>query len=502
MQLYPILLVAVIIAADSGARWDSAPAESAPWMTVLWVTAPMLAVLLAAQALTWRLRRRMDRGSGPRSVIAADRVARLTRAMVVLHHVVAVLALGWLDVVRSAVGDLILIDEIIAIGPAMLGLMGTWWVFYPIERRLRESILLRRLDEGLPVHPVPGRAAYVLLQTRLQVLFLLVPVLLIAGVTELGRLAQDRWLADSGAMWLVNAGSMLAVAAVFIFGPALARLVLDVRRLEDGELRRQLQAVCDRHAVRVREILVWNTSGMMINAAVMGLLGRLRFVLMTDALLESMSPRQLEAVMAHEVGHVRRHHIPWLVAIMLAVVLAAALALAVPIRTAVVTAQMIGLDISEAATVAANAFQIALAMLVFGWVSRRFERQADTFAVQHLSGLGALPPTSEGRITPEAVETMREALASIARLNGIPPNRSSWRHGSIAWRMAYLSGLSGQPIESLPIDRQVRWLKRAALAVLVLAGAMWWALSEIQNRWLEPEESTLVLRSDRLKSTS
>ena len=49
----------------------------------------------------------------------------------------------------------------------------------------------------------------------------------------------------------------------------------------------------------------------MVNAAVIGFLPGLRYVLVSDLLLESMSPIQVEAVFAHEIGHVRHRHVVW-----------------------------------------------------------------------------------------------------------------------------------------------------------------------------------------------
>jgi Zn-dependent protease with chaperone function len=230
----------------------------------------------------------------------------------------------------------------------------------------------------------------------------------------------------------------------------------------------------------VRDILVWNTNGTMINAAVMGLMGWLRYVLITDALLEMLPEPQVRAVMAHEIGHVRRHHMLWLIGCLLAsFILAAEL-----IRWPLFGLDSLGLIRSQwvfdAIGVASGAAQLIVGLLVFGWICRRFERQADTFAVQHLSGMSDLPvaataaaPVSETPlVSVDAVSAMRGALDSIARLNTIDPQRRSWRHGSIAWRMDYLMTIIGRPVSRLRIDGVVRWIKVAvALVLLATAGA-------------------------------
>jgi hypothetical protein len=96
-------------------------------------------------------------------------------------------------------------------------------------------------------------------------------------------------------------------------------------------------------------------------------------------------------------------------------------------------------------------------LLGLGWVSRRFERQADVFAVQTLSRA-----SGSATITPESVRAMTGALESVATHGGIDPARRSWRHGSIRWRQRYLLGTVGAGLERMPIDRLVLAIKVAA----------------------------------------
>ena len=41
----------------------------------------------------------------------------------------------------------------------------------------------------------------------------------------------------------------------------------------------------------------------------MGILPGLRYILLTPALIETMSREELEAVIAHEIGHVKKYHL-------------------------------------------------------------------------------------------------------------------------------------------------------------------------------------------------
>src|SRR5262249_47976732 len=78
-----------------------------------------------------------------------------------------------------------------------------------------------------------------------------------------------------------------------------------------GPLRQRLDGVAQRYRLRFRDIRLWKTHNLVSNAAILGWVPFTRYFLMTDALLESFSDRQLEAVFAHEVGHGVHRHIPW-----------------------------------------------------------------------------------------------------------------------------------------------------------------------------------------------
>jgi hypothetical protein len=233
----------------------------------------------------------------------------------------------------------------------------------------------------------------------------------------------------------------------------------------------------------------------MINAAVMGLIGPLRYVLLTDALLESMDADQVEAVMAHEVAHVRRHHMPWMVVALVAALLVGVMTLNLPLlaigAAGVVPQSWVPPMWLE---VVLLVLELAVALAVFGWVSRRFERQADTFAVQHLSGMGRPDLERAATISPHAAVAMSAALERIAHLNALDPRQRSWRHGSIAWRQAYLASIIGRPLGDLAIDRVVRRIKLVAGLVVAAAIALQVALHYLPADAIPPNNLPESLR--------
>ncbi|MHC4414758.1 MAG: M48 family metallopeptidase [Planctomycetota bacterium] len=470
MQLFPILLIGVLLASDGGLAAGGPGLDG--WIVAGIAWGPVLLVLGVAQVGVALYGRKLA-GGAPQAISGADRLVRGARWLLLGLHAVAVLAFGWLGVVREAVGDRIIIDELLTIAPPLAGVLGTWWVYYPIDRRVREAVLVRRLDLGRAIFPPPARGRYVLAQARLHLLFLLVPILMILTAAEVIEMAVAPWQAQEWASWAGDAATLGTALGIVVVAPLISRVVLDVEPMPNGPLRDDLLEICRVHGVRVRQVLLWKTEGTMINAAVMGLTGHLRYVLLTDALLESMSRPQLQAVMAHEIGHIRRHHMPWLVASLFATVLAVTvLLIEAPVPAAEPKASVLADTWDQWVRLSSAGGAFVLALAAFGWISRRFERQADTFAAGHLSRPGDLAdPSSPPRITAEAVGTVCSALETIVRIDAAGTKRPSWRHGSIAWRQAYLETIIGRPVATLPIDRQIRWIKGLAVAVLTLAVA-------------------------------
>ncbi len=470
MQLYPIVLIAVLLLADGGLGFAAAGARLEPGAAFGVAVGGVLLVLAFAAAGVTRCRQRLDGRRDPTAIVTAAMIVRVARAVLLLHFGFVVLWLGWLETIRSLTGDLVAVDEVIAMGPVIAGVAATWWLFYPLERRVREALLIRQLDEGRPVFGLPTRGVWVLTQMRTQLFFLLVPLLLILTLAEvidaaMRMLGEYAWAASMG-----EVSTVLAAMLIVVVAPLLSRLVLDVEPLAAGPQRDVLVNVCRRHRVKVRELLIWNTHGSMINAAVLGMIGRIRYVLLTDALLESMTPRQVEVVMAHEIGHVRQYHMPWLFVSLLAAIMLGLLPL---LATQGVLAALDAAGPGPVSVTVGAVVGVTAGLSVFGWVSRRFERQADVFAVAHL----VLVDGNSAVFSDGAVDAACETLARIASLNSVAATRSSWRHGSIAWRQAYLRSIAGLTPGQLPLDRQVLWIKISA-ALLVVVGVITIAMIE------------------------
>jgi Zn-dependent protease with chaperone function len=196
--------------------------------------------------------------------------------------------------------------------------------------------------------------------------------------------------------------------------------------------------------------------------------------MLSDALLECMPREQVLAVMAHELGHVTRRHLLWLLPVILACwslagFVAAPLAEWAYHAVAPEMGESSRESLVGALVLARDAAVLVLGLAAFGYASRRFERQADTDAVRLLS-----ERAGSAEATPAAVAAMSGALASVAFLNRVPPERPSWRHGSIAWRRRYLATLAGAPIGALAVDRFVAFLGWSSVVIVLVAIAWNW----------------------------
>lgn len=476
-MLHPLVLIIVLclVGYDAfGAFTDSPVAGFGALLGLM--LGSLLAIGVAVHLTFQRVGRWLDRSGSMRAMRIADATLSVSRLLIGAAFIVFVFLFDWIGAVRAAVGDWIGIDEVIVSAPPLLAYAAGWWSFFPIDRRLHDAAMLRAIDTGRPVHAFPARGAYTWEKLRYSMLAALVPLALILLWGETVTIGAARldllpWPADDERSMLALAGlQLVGAAAVLIASPPILLALWDTTPLPEGELRSRLMAMCRRHRVRTGGIRIWNTRGVILNGAVVGVLPRLRYVLLTDALVESLPAHEVDAVMAHEVGHVRRRHLPWLLGALIA---------SLGLATWALSWGLSWLDgggespWAPGGILEAGAFVIAIvvAFAIFGVASRTFEREADAFAVQDASGLASGASAGGREVTPLAAESMAGALESVARLNHIPRDKFSWRHGSIADRCRRIRSLVGQSIDRLPSSRAARRMRLAIAAGLAMFGA-------------------------------
>jgi len=115
---------------------------------------------------------------------------------------------------------------------------------------------------------------------------------------------QNWWLL-AWAMFMVLFIVMAQLAPVLLFP-----IFYKFEPLDDEELRRRLVVLSERAGTRVRGVYRWRLSekSKKANAALTGL-GATRRIILADTLLDNYTPDEIEAVLAHELGHQVHRHI-------------------------------------------------------------------------------------------------------------------------------------------------------------------------------------------------
>lgn len=454
-MLHVLIILALALARLPDVLVDisfTAPLPDHAWLPIPATLALWTVFHLVARHAT----RTLHQPGGGRRIQSLYRLLDSTRWASLLVLAAGVLVCGWDVWLRTAVPRIPLLDELLIASPVLLTLVFTWWSMAPVERAMQELTLIRRLDEGGIVAPLPTRWQSVWQHTRFTMLLVLVPISLMIAWHDTLDLAPQ-WLGASGE-WLTRNETWLSwigIAGILLLTPLIMRAVWDTVPLEDSSLRDRIRAVCDAHRVRVTGPLVWRTHGSMVNGAILGVFWPARYLLLTDALLERMAPQYLDAIVAHEVAHVRKRHMLWLGVVVTATAVASGWLLELVYRAFATEAN--AAIISAAATPIA----FALALTAFVLTSQRFEWQADAFSVQHLARSGG-----HEHIDDASAATVAATLGEVARANGMSIDKVSLRHGSIATRQRKVCELIGRPLTALPIDRVATRIKVVAAITL------------------------------------
>jgi Zn-dependent protease with chaperone function len=489
----PFLLLLVLTLTCLEDEWPSLPDWLSPWEGLLVVWVGVLAFVGGAALLTAHLRRRLARSPDQRS-----RVVRRWHAWRRYHlfallafYLLALYALGWGWFVKSylTLGNRPLPGaELCLLAPFLSALILSWACFYDLERVLYDTA------PNEPSSSIPGRWTYVGLQVRHNLLLVVPPLLLL--VLQRGLLRLFPGLEDEEFFPLLAGGMVLAL---FIGIPWLLRLLLGLKPLPEGPLRDRLLAAARRLNFRCSDILIWNTRSAVANAMVTGLVPLLRYVVLTDRLIQDLTPEEVEAVFGHEVGHVKHQHILFYLGFLLvSLVVVAGVWNALLALLASEAVQHLFADHAPALLDWLQTYELAatlplLALLgtyifvVFGFVSRRCERQADIYGCRAVScSYGSCAghdsdtvPSPRGRsLCATGIRTFIAALEKVGRLNGISRTRpgwlSSWQHSTIARRVDFLQRLCHEPDLEPRFQRHVGRVKWGLLlglgAILVLLG--------------------------------
>ncbi len=319
------------------------------------------------------------------------------------------------------------LDELILYSPLVISLLLCWAAQFNVERRAHGyeyGVLSRRAAIRLCWRYIAIRASVFLVPATL-------PLAAVLSSQAIGRwLSHASGSADSEA-WV----SLALLLAFFAIIPWVMAICWRARRLPEGPLRQSILKSTADQRVSFRDIRIWPTGNQMTNAMVVGLIPKMRMLILTDRLLQLLNADELSAVVAHEAGHVRRHHLltrMWFIVFPLFVV--ATLQLLLDNTSTKIPESIVGHGLNAVSIMwlAAPVVYAAYAFIVVGWISRKMEFQADLFACQSIDSAGARVPSAT------VTRNFCDSLIKLTADSGEDATRAGWLHPSIADRVGFL----------------------------------------------------------------
>lgn len=394
-----------------------------------------------------------------------QRCMTLYRALLLGVYALQVYTLMWPSFVSFdlRLARTILVEKLLVLLPLPVSLFLSWIPLYRLNRLLSGS------DWSL--------RAYLVFQSRLALgpVIGLISILYLIDDAVHAHPAMEVLFARFQALELLLILVVLVVLS--LLAPVLLRLVWGGTPVPEGPLRDRLNVLCGRAGLDVRDLLVWETfGGRFANALVTGVLPRLRYVFFTRPLLDRLREEELDAVLAHELGHARHRHLVWY------------LVFAVGLMLLVFgLSQVIGDGAGEAIALGFGPVAGFWSFIML-YASKRFETQAD---LHSLRVVGSAAP-------------LASALLKVSALNGAPPGARSVTHGSIDDRVRFLQRAQEDPAMVVRFERDVEKVQRlirgvfvAGVVVAAVTIAASWPSEPIDGKYARAE--TLLRQSVELE---
>ena len=258
----------------------------------------------------------------------------------------------------------------------------------------------------------------------------------------------------------------ILLAVIF---PVLIKNLWNCQTLPDGPARTHMEEFCRKQNFKYTDIMLWPLyEGKMLTAGVMGLSKRYRYLLITPALLETLTPDEIEAVLAHEIGHVKKYHLQLYLMLFMGFGLVASLITSPLLYLLlnsnffynIINATKIDPETALAFWGTAPLFVIMLVYFryVFGFFMRNFERQADAQVFKVLGDSTSLI----------------SSLEKIGWLSGNIRDKPSWHHFGIGQRVDFLEKCSRNRSEIARHDRKLYGSLILFVALLAFSSGIFW----------------------------
>jgi len=203
----------------------------------------------------------------------------------------------------------------------------------------------------------------------------------------------------------------------------------------------------------------------------MGLVKKFRYILVTGPLLRFLEPEEIDAVIAHEIGHIKKKHLVFYLVFFVGYMLVSfgtfdlliyGIFFSQPIHNLI---ENTGLNQT---TITSSIFSFAIIVIfliyfrfIFGYFMRNFERQADTYVYTLF----------------DSAKPLISTLEKIAATSGQPRDTPNWHHFSIKKRVDYLNQCEADKAWITRHDRKINKSIAIYLAGLVLIGGIGYHLN-------------------------
>jgi Zn-dependent protease with chaperone function len=252
---------------------------------------------------------------------------------------------------------------------------------------------------------------------------------------------------------------LIFLVAAAVFAPLLIQHFWRCRPLENGSYRERIEHLCQRAGIRYADIVYWPIfGGRMITAGVMGLVSRFRYIMVTEALLKILRPDEIDQVIAHEIGHVKRKHLLLYLMFFIGFMLISYSFYPISILLLYTEGPFFSITSSlnlNPIKILPSLYAILLVIgiiiyfrFIFGYFMRNFERQADLFVF---------------RLFP-SVQPLINTFDKIVASSGQPADKPNWHHFSIQQRIDYLRRCES---ESSWINRHDKKVRRGIIIYLI-----------------------------------
>ena len=290
-----------------------------------------------------------------------------------------------------------------------------------------------------------SKRSYVLSNITFSIPVLL-PWLLLSGFADLIKALPFEW---PGRFLETTEGEvtyfLIFLFIVAVIGPAMIQKFWRCKPLESGDHRQRIESLCKKANLSYADILYWPIfGGKMITAGVMGLIKKFRYILVTPSLLRILEPAEIDAVVAHEIGHVKRKHLVFYLLFFVGYMLLSYVTFDI-LLFGIIYAEPVYWLINKTGFDQTTIFSILFSLVIiivfliyfrfiFGFYMRNFERQADIFVYTLF----------------DSAKPLISTLEKIVTTSGQSADRPNWHHFSIQERIDYL--------EKCECDRQ--WIRR------------------------------------------